>query len=53
MGAYSREYPSERYRELLGFYRHLHEAGDPARGETPEETFNGHACCLMAEPSSC
>lgn len=38
---YSRQNPSPRYLELVGLYRQAHEHGQPAYGNSPEETFAG------------
>ena len=40
---FSRETPSPRYPELLGFYKDMHENGDPSKGSKPEETFDGRS----------
>jgi hypothetical protein len=41
--AYSRHRPSARYKQLLGFYQTLHREGDPAKGQSPQETFDGRS----------
>jgi len=41
MTTYSRENPSPRYRELLGYYQTMHEQGDAETGLAPQDTFNG------------
>lgn len=40
---YTRDRPSPRYQQLLGFYRALHTDGDPDKGQPPEETFDGRS----------
>lgn len=40
---YTRANPSPRYRELLGFYEHMHRHGDPEAGLDPEDTFDGRS----------
>lgn len=43
MAAYSRENPSPRYTELLGYYREMHEKGAVDQNLPPEKTFDGHS----------
>lgn len=40
---YSREHPSQRYRDLIALYTSMHRAGDPAHGVAPEQTFDGRS----------
>jgi len=41
MTTYTRENPSARYREILGYYRQMHEHGDPERNLPAVEMFDG------------
>lgn len=43
MTSYSRENPSPRYIELLGYYREMHEKGAVAQNIPAEETFDGRS----------
>lgn len=43
MTAYSRENPSPRYKELLGFYRDMHEHGAAAQNVPASDTFDGRS----------
>ncbi len=43
MTAYSRENPSERYREILAYYKNLHEEGDVINNISAKETFDGRS----------
>ncbi len=43
MTQYSRENPSLRYRELLGYYREMHVHGAVDQNIPPEETFDGRS----------
>ena len=43
MTEYSRENPSRRYVELLGYYRTMHEKGAEDQNLPPENTFNGQS----------
>ena len=43
MAAFSRENPSLRYIELLGYYRQMHETGDTANSISAENTFAGQS----------
>ncbi|WP_341703683.1 hypothetical protein [Ferrovibrio sp.] len=45
---YTRENPSPRFQQLLGFYRQLHDGGDPEMAIPPEEMFDGHAIMAHA-----
>jgi len=49
MNAYSRQSPSPRYVELLGYYREMHVHGARAHGATPEQTFPGLSLLPHAE----
>ena len=40
---FSREYPSPRYQQLIGFYRQMHEHGDPAQGIPADKMFDGQS----------
>lgn len=40
---YSRENPSPRYRDLLAYYRSLHDEGDPEAGIAAEHMFDGRS----------
>src|SRR5438270_917821 len=41
MPEYSRSSPSPRYRELIGLYGRMHEAGETRLGIAPQDTFPG------------
>ena len=41
MATYSRENPSLRYIELLGYYQQMHEKGAITEGMLAEKTFQG------------
>lgn len=41
--AFSRENPSPRYQQLVGFYKQMHDHGDPAHGISAEKMFDGHS----------
>jgi hypothetical protein len=41
MSAFSRDNPSPRYRELLGYYREMHEKGSEGSGLDAHDTFSG------------
>ena len=43
MTEYSRENPSRRYVELLGYYREMHEKGAEDQNIPPEKTFDGQS----------
>ncbi|MBT6095178.1 MAG: class I SAM-dependent methyltransferase [Rhodospirillaceae bacterium] len=43
MTPYSRENPSPRYRELLGYYQEMHEKGAVSQNIPPEKTFDGRS----------
>jgi hypothetical protein len=43
MNSFSRETPSPRYLELLGYYREMHEKGVREKNIPPEETFDGRS----------
>ena len=49
MTAYSRQNPSPRYIELLGYYQEMHEHGAAAQNIPPEETFDGRSLPKHAE----
>lgn len=41
--SYSRDTPSPRYRELLGFYSRMHSEGDPDQNIPPDQMFSGQS----------
>jgi hypothetical protein len=43
MSAFSRDNPSPRYKQLLGYYREMHEHGAVAQNIPAEETFDGRS----------
>jgi hypothetical protein len=43
MNAYTRENPSERYKELLGYYQDMHKHGAVAQNIPASETFDGRS----------
>ena len=50
MSIFSRENPSPRYAELLGYYKEMHEKGAVDQGLSPEQTFDGRSLPPHAGP---
>lgn len=44
--AYSRQSPSPRYTELLGYYAEMHDEGEVQRGKSAEKTFDGRSLAV-------